>query len=323
MYTWISPTSQIRLLYSRDLKPARILCKSQEDLARPLDLTFSYLRAMSVIHLKYLRNMGVQSSMSISLICSGKLWGLIACHGYSPRRVSLFTRKFCRMLGDTASRTIESIVYEKRLMSRQVITEKATERIARGKDMNEYIVAKAEDLLQLFAADIALISIEDEAKVMGLVEESNDIVKVLEYLRQKHFVQITHTDCIDEHWSDFPVKSSAIAGILLIPLSRGGKDFIAFIRKEQLKHVHWAGNPVKSSDDTQQLEPRSSFKKWTQVVDRRSRVWTDDECEVGTVLQLVYWKFIEIWRQRDEAVQSNRLKNLLLANVSHEGNTHL
>lgn len=263
--------------------------------------------------------MGVQSSMSISLISSGRLWGLIACHGYSPRRVSLFTRKFCRMLGDTASKSIESIIYEKRLMSRQVITEKAAERIARGKDMNEYIVAKAEDLLELFVADIALISIEDEAKVMGYVEDSSHIVTVLEYLRLKHFTEITHSDCIEERWPDFPIHSSAIAGILLIPLSRGGKDFIAFIRKEQLKHVHWAGNPIKSTDVTQQLEPRSSFQKWTQVVDRRSKMWTDDECEVGTVLQLVYWKFIEIWRQRDEAVQSNRLKNLLLANVSHEG----
>ena len=50
---------------------------------------------------------------------------------------------------------------------------------------------------------------------------------------------------------------------------------------------------------------------------------TADEFEVAAVLQLVYWKFIEIWRQRDQAVQSNRLKNLLLANVSHEVRTPL
>jgi light-regulated signal transduction histidine kinase (bacteriophytochrome) len=29
---------------------------------------------------KYLRNMGVIASMSISIVLDGELWGLIACH---------------------------------------------------------------------------------------------------------------------------------------------------------------------------------------------------------------------------------------------------
>ena len=231
-------SNKIRLLYSRELKTSRIVCRSEEDLKRPLDLTFCYLRSMSLIHLKYLKNMGVQSSMSVSLICSGKLWGLIACHGYTPRRVSLFIRKFCRMLGENASKVIESLTYEKRLLSRQVITAKAAERIAMGKDVNEYIVAKADDLLELFSADLAVISIEDEAKVMGEYDDSIEIVTLIEFLRVKHFQEITFTDCVDEDWSDFPRNFKSVAGILLIPLSRGGKDFIAFLRKEQLKVGH-------------------------------------------------------------------------------------
>ena len=41
--------------------------------------------------------------------------------------------------------------------------------------------------------------------------------------------------------------------------------------------------------------------------------------EVAAIVQLVYWRYIDIWRQRDAAVKSNKLKNILLANVSHEG----
>ena len=50
--------------------------------AETLDLTQSRYRAASPVHVRYLQNMGVCGSMSISLIVNNKLWGLIACHSY-------------------------------------------------------------------------------------------------------------------------------------------------------------------------------------------------------------------------------------------------
>ncbi len=58
-----------------------------------------------------------------------------------------------------------------------------------------------------------------------------------------------------------PSGLEIISGILCVPLSRGGKDFIAFLRKGQLRDVHWAGKPFKESEsDGARLEPRKSFK---------------------------------------------------------------
>lgn len=58
-----------------------------------------------------------------------------------------------------------------------------------------------------------------------------------------------------------PSGLEVIAGLLCVPLSRGGKDFIAFLRKGQLRDVHWAGRPYKDASDTDNvLEPRKSFK---------------------------------------------------------------
>ncbi|MCP5804451.1 GAF domain-containing protein, partial [Klebsiella pneumoniae] len=54
---------------------------------QPLDLSQHALRSVSPVHLEYLANMGVVASMSISIISGGRLWGLIACHHRSPRRV--------------------------------------------------------------------------------------------------------------------------------------------------------------------------------------------------------------------------------------------
>lgn len=59
---------------------------------QPLDLSFAHLRSVSPIHLEYLRNMGVAASMSLSIIVDGELWGLVACHHYTPRTVTMVHR---------------------------------------------------------------------------------------------------------------------------------------------------------------------------------------------------------------------------------------
>ena len=59
---------------------------------------------------------------------------------------------------------------------------------------------------------------------------------------------------------NLPSGLNVIAGLLHVPLSTGGKDFIAFLRKGQLRDVSWGGRPSKMEDGRASLEPRSSFK---------------------------------------------------------------
>jgi light-regulated signal transduction histidine kinase (bacteriophytochrome) len=63
--------NKVRLLYDRDQVTSRLVCRTVEDLATPLDMTHAYLRAMSPIHLKYLANMKVRSSYSVSINAFG------------------------------------------------------------------------------------------------------------------------------------------------------------------------------------------------------------------------------------------------------------
>ena len=55
----------------------------------------------------------------------------------------------------------------------------------------------------------------------------------------------------------------------------------------------------------------------------RCREWTEEEIETAAVLCLVYGKFIEVWRQKEAALQSSQLTKLLLANSAHEVRTPL
>lgn len=317
--------NKVRLLYDRDLPSARLCCRSIEEVETPLNMTYCHLRAMSPIHLKYLSNMGVRSSMSISITAFGDLWGLVALHTYGRfgHRVSFPVRELCKLLGDSISRNIERLSYAKRLHARKLINTAQSEENPTG-----YITAKAEDLLSLFDADYGVLNVGNEAKILGAIENSQELLALLEYLRLKQFTSMRSSQSIHDDFPDieFVGGFKRIAGLLYVPLSSEGRDFIFFIRRGQLQEVHWAGNPYTNKlegDNFQPLEPRKSFKSWSEVVLGKSRTWTDEQMETAGVLCLVYGKFIAVWREKETALAANQLTNLLLANASHEVRTPL
>ncbi|CAG8971339.1 hypothetical protein HYALB_00005957 [Hymenoscyphus albidus] len=317
--------NKVRLLYDRDLESARLVCRSVEDLELPLDLSHSYLRTMSPIHIKYLSNMAVRSSMSISINAFSELWGLVACHSYGDKgmRVSFPIRKMCRLIGDTASRNIEGLSYASRLQARKLINTVPTEANPAG-----YIIASSDDLLKLFDADFGLVSIKGQTKIMGKLEQSQEALAMLQYLRMRKITSVITSQDIKSDFPDlqYPPGFEVIAGLLLVPLSVGGSDFIVFLRKAQTKVVKWAGNPYEKviKEGTQAyLEPRSSFKTWNETVQGKCREWTENHVETAAVLCLVYGKFIEVWRQKEAAEHHSQLNRLLLANSAHEVRTPL
>ncbi|KAF4452393.1 hypothetical protein F53441_4739 [Fusarium austroafricanum] len=317
--------NKVRLLYDRDQDTSRIVCRTKEDLDVPLDMSHSYLRAMSPIHIKYLKNMAVRSSMSISINAFNELWGLISCHSYGNHgmRVSFPIRKMCRLVGDTASRNIERLSYASRLQARKLINTAPTDKNPSG-----YIIASSEDLLRLFDADFGLLSIKGETKIMGLVEQSQEALAMLEYLRMRQLTSVIASQDVREDFPDlrYPPGFQVVAGLLYVPLSVRGNDFIVFFRKGQIKEVKWAGNPYEKfvrEGTAGYLEPRKSFKTWHETVVGKCREWNEEQVETAAVLCLVYGKFIEVWRQKEKALQNSKLTQLLLANSAHEVRTPL
>jgi light-regulated signal transduction histidine kinase (bacteriophytochrome) len=340
--------NKVRLLYDRDQVTSRLVCRTLEDLESPLDMTHAYLRAMSPIHVKYLAHMKVRSSMSISVNAFNDLWGLISCHSYgnAGMRVSFPIRKMCRLLGDTVSRNIERLSYASRLQARKLINTAPTEANPSG-----YIIASSDDLLQLFDADYGVLSIRDETKILGDSNNSQEVLALLEFLRVRHLDSVLASHDIVKDFPDFHYAPGlkAISGLLYVPLSTGGSDFIAFFRRGQLTEIKWAGNPYeieKRKQTAAYLEPRESFTAWRETVLSQSREWTETDVETAAVLcckfslgtfgiicldcleadmpwTVVYGKFIKVWRQKEAAMQNSQLTRLLLANSAHEVRTPL
>src|SRR5690606_29555315 len=93
----------IRLNPDVDVEPVALVPSVRESRRKPLDLSQSILRAMSPIHVQYIRNQGLKASMSISLINEDKLWGLISCHHrkshYIPQNIRMECESFAHLFG--------------------------------------------------------------------------------------------------------------------------------------------------------------------------------------------------------------------------------
>jgi light-regulated signal transduction histidine kinase (bacteriophytochrome) len=279
---------------------------------------------MSPIHLKYLANMKVRSSMSISIVINSDLWGLIACHGYGDLgiRVTLPVRELCRNIGDCAATNIERLLMLQRIESRKPPTNTPPAQNPAG-----FIAASSADLLRVFGADFGLLNIQDEARAIGKLEPYREALAILAYLQAHPFMAVHECQNINKQFPDiqYPPGIHTLSGLLVIPLSATGHDFLVFFRRGELREVRWAGNPYEkiNKPGTSYLEPRMSFKRWTETVVGTSKEWTEDQMETAAVLGLLYGRFIEIWRQKESAGQSNRMTRLLIQNAAHEVRTPL
>ncbi|KAK0102733.1 Light-sensor Protein kinase [Cadophora gregata] len=304
--------NRIRILLDREAETSRLVCREASDSESPLDLTHAYLRAMSPIHSKYLANMGVRSTMSISIVINNDLWGLVACHGYGDIgiRVSLPIRELCRNIGECAASKIQQILMQQRIDARRAPTATPS-----SQHNVSFIAASSSDLLKLVEADFALLSIDDDARAIGRLDPYSEAIAITSYLQTCKFTEIKSSDNINR---DFPLiaqrhEIKTIAGLLLIPLNfGGGNDFLVFFRKGQMRQVKWAGNPhaKKYQAGSEYLEPRSSFARWVETISGTSHEWTDDQLDTAAVLGLLYGRFIEVWRQKGSAKQSHQLTQI-------------
>ena len=123
-----------------------------------------------------------------------------------------------------------------------------------------FIAASSNDLLNVFDADFGLLSIDDEARAIGRLDPYREALAILGYLQSRQFTSVRSSQNIN---ADFPQIKYApgihtISGLLIIPLSIGGGDFLVLFRRGQLREVKWAGY-VAIKGSTRGLLFKSSY----------------------------------------------------------------
>ncbi len=258
------------------------LQKLMSEAGTPVDLSMALLRSVSPIHLEYMRNMGTISSMSISVVCDGRLWGLISCHHAVPRTVPYLVRSACDLLTKivgtqltglrTTSKLVKMVHFH--AVQRRMLTQMAAE--------NDYVAvmsAQLETLTEVTDAAGAALVIEGECELAGSTPEVAEVLRIVEWLNEEPGLELFESRelRLQMPWAE-SIRDVA-SGVMAIRISDVRQSYLLWFRPELVHAVSWAGEPGKLQETEEQFGPRRSFVAWNDMVHGQSEAWSEMEIE--------------------------------------------
>ncbi|WP_010522659.1 ATP-binding protein [Aquimarina agarivorans] len=320
---------QARALYIKNLlriigdvhyKPVKLYTYQQSAIAQ-LDLSMSILRSVSPIHIQYLQNMGVGATMTLSLVHKGKLWGLIACHHYSPKYLSESIKNTVKLHGHFITSQIDV-----RILNEQYkIAENVNIYVDRliSKDLN-YDRNSINQLfnetscLNLCNSDGISAVINGEVYTSGITPDRGDIKVLgsflLDYSKNTKF----ETSNLSRVTSDFKLISQEFPGINYNSLG-DENNFLIWYRLPTTTSINWAGDPKKAiNKNANGLSPRTSFATFIENVKDTSMPWLQSELEASSKFYYFLQNHI-----RSIIINEEKEKQRQLSEVLKETNAEL
>lgn len=249
-----------------------------------VDLSDATLRAVSPVHLEYLRNMGVRASASLALVVDGSLWGLVACHSYTaPRRPSQRIRITLDVLAGTTSALLAALSTAARATERVGLLQRVDEvTTPLGQSDGDPLGALDADAVRdLLGADgLVLTSAAEVRTTAGALPHDEDLRTLLDWLDHRPGTVWWHdrlgSDPPPGLVLDDPVGDAA--GVLALRWGDDG-DWVVATRREQVRSIRWGGDPtdkeVVLEPDGARLGPRRSFEEYVETVRGTSEPWSE------------------------------------------------
>lgn len=318
-------TNWLRIIPNADYEPVPLLPKLHPDTGKPLDLSFSTLRSVSPIHCQYMKNMGVLSSMSISLMKGDKLWGLISCGNREPLHVPNDLRTTCQTIGQVLSLQISA-------MEALDISRQREEKVEALDTLNQAMSASADTVFDglaqcpqvlmdlVLAGGVAIIEGQQLYRYGNCPEPAQirALHKWLQDTGQPVFAS-HHLSAVYPPAADYqPVASGVLAMSLPKPVDNG----VLWFRPEVKENIQWSGDPQKplaleKSDAGLRLRPRTSFEIWKVEMAGISTKWSSGDRFAANDLRRSALEN-DLARQVLREQQAVHARDELVAVVSHD-----
>ncbi len=315
----------LRIIPNADYQPVPLLPTLRPDTQQPLDLSFATLRSVSPIHCQYMKNMGVLSSMSISLLKDDQLWGLISCGNRQPLLVPHELRIACQTIGQVLSLQISAM--EALDLSRQR-EEKVAALASLDQAMRDTCGSVFDGLTQ---APQVLLDLT-QAGGVAIIEDKQlhcfgqcpprDEIRALHRWLQGTGEAVFASNHLASVYPPAASYQQVASGVLAMSLPKPVDNGVLWFRPEVKENIHWSGNPQKpldleNSDAGLRLRPRTSFEIWKVEMAGISSKWSHGDRFAANDLRRSALEH-DLARQVLREQQAVRARDELVAVVSHD-----
>lgn len=282
------------------------------------DLSDSRLRSVAPIHLEYLRNMGVNGSMSFAIVINGELWGLIACHHMEDFQLSHQKRAIgCIMADAFASHVsllelLDSYILKSAFDSK---LRKLIEAVIHMKDPVDSLFKEHSTLMNIFSATGVALCSGPKMDFAGITPPRSLLSMIASEIKQSFKESgrtYMATQNINETFPAIGVDLSVSCGLLCIALGDDKDSLLMLFRPEVIEVVTWGGNPIKNLEKKNfsgRINPRKSFESWEEVIRNQSKPWASYKVDGALFLKEVVFEVVAQKNFLIDDLTKNKRKN--------------
>lgn len=319
--------TRVRIIADVNYTAVPIIPELSPATGEPLDISRSGLRAVSPIHIEYLKNMKVGASLSAAIIVKGQLWGLIACHHKTAKYLDFYQRESCRFLAQMFS--TELALQENNFLINQVKRSEIIRRqlVAQMNKESNVVMALSEGnvkFTQLISCGGGAIYMNGRWKVIGLTPNEEQLESLLNFSRQQpesHF----ETRNLSTVFPEAKAYKESASGVIFLKISEN--IYIFWFKPEEIQEINWGGDPLNKAfynEKEQRLSPRLSFEKWIEKLTGVSKPWQETDKDILRALRENISYILLVQQQKEieilntQLVEANKELKIFGFGLSHD-----
>ncbi len=247
----------------------------------PIDLSNCALASVSHTHIEHLRKHGIGASLSISIVCNGRLWGLIVCHNRQAKPVHHWLRSYCEVVGKLISLRVSS--YED--SAQRDLKEKLRRFFDRMREnptreeLEFELIQNAPTILEIFEGKgLALIS-RGKIETYPRTPDNIDLSKYADWLKTSEQKNVFVEDNLR---AKFPLEGMIESASGVITMTFPSHDFSLHIFRPELTQTFTWASAIFMNVEKKRTD-KSPFETLKQTIEKHSAPWTINQMFMAQV----------------------------------------